>query len=90
MLEAAKIIGLFWVAMILTYGIIAIVLIVARNRGLKVIEAFDKISLLSILEMMRGLDVSVNTGSRIIFRSPSATSSSTSSAPLCCQPSRRR
>jgi hypothetical protein len=27
------------------------------NRGLKVIEAFDKISLLSILETMRGLDV---------------------------------
>jgi hypothetical protein len=27
MLEAAKIIGLIWVAMILTYGIIAIVLI---------------------------------------------------------------
>jgi hypothetical protein len=31
MLEAAKITGLFWVAMILTYGIIAIVLIVARR-----------------------------------------------------------
>jgi len=31
MLEAAKIIGLLWVAMIRTYGIIAIVLIVASR-----------------------------------------------------------
>jgi hypothetical protein len=37
MLEVAKIIGLFWVAMILTYGIIALALIVFQwaYRGLK-------------------------------------------------------